>query len=115
MNIERIREIAKQSMDISTSTTSTDSYDSPEDEPIDIFAVLEISPITHDVKVLHLTRDQNQARCFLLDYIKDIEKENYNCKRQLVIENEDRIELFVRGIIYGKTLNKVFKICKYSH
>ena len=112
MNIERLKVMATQSMD-STSTTSTEPYDAPEDEPVDIFAVLEINPITHDVDVLHLTRDKNEAKVFILDHVKDLEKGDY--KRQLVIESENRIELFVRGLIYGKTLNKVFKICKYSY
>jgi len=112
MNIEIIKEIAKQSID-TTSTYSSESYDGPEDDKIDLYCVLETDPVTYESHVLYISRDIDQARCYLLCYIKDIEKGDF--KKQFCYEPEDRVEYYQKGMFYGKTLKKIFKICKHEH
>lgn len=83
-----------------------------------MYIVTKLNIDTHTVEIVHveLNDDENAHLCALNELMSDITliKENQDVENQIVIEDNNRFEVFQRGYITGKTLKYVYEITRYN-
>jgi len=102
MNSEEIKDVCKY---------SNDEEDGPEFKTI--FCLIETHVQNNSSQVLYMSHNPDNCRCYLLDHLNDIEEGDL--QRQICVEKDETFNLFVRGFFFGKTLDRVYRICEYEY